>query len=278
MPLATATDVLGPAAHTGGAIGAFNVVLLEHAEAFVAAADRAGLPIVLQISENCVRYHGQLAPLAAATLCLARSAPEPVCVQLDHAVSRSLVEEAIELGLPAVMFDGSLLDYPTNIAETALVVSACHNRGVSVEAELGVVGGKGGVHAPGARTDPSEAAAFVAATGIDALAVAVGTEHRMTARDAIVDLDLIERLRAAVDCPLVLHGSSGVSDDDLLRAVSAGISKVNISTHLNSVFTAAVREQLALRPANVDPREYVGSARDALSTEAERLLRLLAGR
>jgi fructose/tagatose bisphosphate aldolase len=104
---------------------------------------------MLQISENCVSYHGGLAPLAAATLCLAQSASQPVCVQLDHAVSQPLVSEAIELGLSAVMFDGSLLDYPTNLSETALVAQACHSRGVSVEAELGIVGGKGGVHLPG---------------------------------------------------------------------------------------------------------------------------------
>jgi ketose-bisphosphate aldolase len=278
MPLATGTDLLGPAARAGVAVGAFNVVLLEHAEAFVAAADRAGLPVMLQISENCVSYHGGLAPLAAATLCLAQSASQPVCVQLDHAVSQPLVSEAIELGLSAVMFDGSLLDYPTNLSETALVARACHSRGVSVEAELGIVGGKGGVHAPGARTDPAEAVAFVAATGVDALAVAVGTEHRMTQRDAVVDFALIERLKAALGCPLVLHGSSGVSDRDMWRAVQAGISKVNISTHLNSVFTAALREEMALSPADVDPRDYVGRGREALADEAGRLLRLLAGK
>jgi len=140
------------------------------------------------------------------------------------------------------------------------------------------VGGKGGVHTPGARTDPAEAAAFVAATGVDALALGVGTEHRMTARNAIVDLSLIERLRAVVDCPLVLHGSPGVSDEASARAVRAGISKVNISTHLNSIFTAAIREQLVLEPTGVDPRDYVRRGRDALSREAERLLKLLAGR
>ena len=278
MTLATGTDLLGPAARAGVAVGAFNVILLEHAEAFVTAADRAELPVMLQISENCVRYHGGLAPLAQATLCLARSAAQPVCVQLDHAVTRTLVQEAIELGIPAVMFDGSLLNYPANLSQTAEVARSCHSRDVSVEAELGVVGGKGGVHAPGARTDPAEAVAFVTATGIDALAVAVGTEHRMTVKDAVVDFALIERLRATVDCPLVLHGSSGVSDADLACAVRAGISKVNISTHLNSIFTAALREHLFLESTDVDPRDYVRMGRDALSREAERLLKLLAGR
>ena len=107
----------------------------------------------------------------------------------------------------------------------------------------------------------------LAATGVDSLAVAVGTEHRMTTRDTVVDFALIERLRSEVDCPLVLHGSSGVSDGDLRRAVHAGVSKVNISTHLNSIFTAAVREQLALEPSGVDPRDYIARGRDALCTE-----------
>lgn len=276
MPLASATDLLTPAARAGRGVGAFNVILLEHAEALVAAADRVGLPTILQISENCIHYHGGLAPLADATLRLARSAAQPVCVQLDHAISRDIVEESIELGLPAVMYDGSLLDYPTNVAETALVTKACHERGVSVEAELGTVGGKGGVHAPGSRTDPAAAVEFVAATRVDALAVAVGSEHRMTARNAVLDFSLIERLHTEVTCPLVLHGSSGVSDDDLRRAVRAGITKVNIGTHLNVVFTAAIREHLRANPDEVDPRGYIGAGRDALSSEAGRLLVLLA--
>jgi ketose-bisphosphate aldolase len=278
MPLVTATDVLKPAAQDGRAVGAFNVILLEHAEGLVAAADRAGLPTILQISENCIHYHGGLAPLASATLSLAMSAAQPVSVQLDHATSHQLVQESIDLGVPAVMFDGSVLDYATNVAETALVVRTCHERGVSVEAELGTVGGKGGVHVPGSRTDPTAAVEFVAATGVDALAVAVGSEHRMTERNAVLDFSLIERLHGALQCPLVLHGSSGVSDEDLRRAVRAGISKVNIGTHLNVVFSGAIREHLDSHPGEVDPRAYVAVAREALSREAERLLVLLAER
>lgn len=278
MPLATANDVLRPAAQAERAVGAFNVILLEQAEALVAAADRTGLPTILQISENCIHYHGGLGPLASATLNLARSSDQQVCVQLDHATSRLIVDASLDLGLPSVMFDGSLLDYPTNVAETALITSACHKRGVTVEAELGTVGGKGGVHAPGSRTEPTAAAEFVAATGVDALAVAVGTEHRMTARNAVLDFSLIERLHTAVECPLVLHGSSGVSDDDLRRAVRAGITKVNIGTHLNVIFSTAIREYLGSHPSEVDPRGYLSAARDALSLEAERLLILLAGK
>ncbi|HZE47974.1 MAG TPA: class II fructose-bisphosphate aldolase, partial [Jatrophihabitantaceae bacterium] len=142
--------------------------------------------------------------------------------------------------------------------------------GVWVEAELGEVGGKDGVHAPGARTDPSEALAYVRATGVDALAVAVGSSHAMLTRDAALDFDLIAALRAALPVPLVLHGSSGVPDDGLRQAVERGIVKVNIGTQLNKVFSAAVRANEA-----VDPRKYLGAARTAVADEVARLLTLL---
>lgn len=196
----------------------------------------------------------------------------PVAVHLDHATSPDLVREAVALGLGSVMFDASALEYEANVEATAKVAAYCHERGVWVEAELGEVGGKDGVHAPGARTDPREAVRFVAATGVDALAVAVGTSHAMTDRTAAVDLDLIGRLRAAVRVPLVLHGSSGVPDADLTRAVAAGITKVNIATHLNHVFTDAVRGYLAEHPNVVDTRKYLAPGRDAVAREVGRLL------
>ncbi|TGJ94949.1 fructose-bisphosphate aldolase, partial [Actinotalea fermentans ATCC 43279 = JCM 9966 = DSM 3133] len=134
---------------------------------------------------------------------------------LDHAEDRALVSEAVRLGFTSVMYDGSALDYERNVEATADVVREAHARGVFVEAELGKVGGKDGVHAPGVRTDPAEAVAFVAATGVDALAVAVGSSHAMTDRTASLDFERIAGLRAAVPVPLVLHGSSGVADHDL---------------------------------------------------------------
>ncbi|NED95674.1 class II fructose-bisphosphate aldolase [Phytoactinopolyspora alkaliphila] len=271
MSLVPTTDVF-PA--PGAGIGAFNVILLEHAEAFVTAAENTGLPVILQISENCVRYHGALAPLGLGALELARRADVPVVVHLDHAESVALVHEAVELGFTSVMYDGSTLAFDQNVTQTAEVVEFCHGRNVAVEAELGEVGGKDGVHAPGVRTDPVEARDFVAATGVDALAVAVGTSHAMTRRSAVLDEHLISALRDAVPVPLVLHGSSGVPDAGLVNAVRAGMTKINISTHLNSVFTAAVRERLAEDAAS-DPRKYIARGRDALVVEAERLLKLL---
>jgi fructose-bisphosphate aldolase class II len=271
MALVSTADVLA-----AGGRGAFNVIQLEHAEALVAGAERAGSPVILQISENCVRYHGALAPLALATLEVARAAAVPVSVHLDHVESAELVERAVGLGVGSVMFDGSALDYAENVARTRSVVSWCHERGVWVEAELGEVGGKDGVHAPGVRTDPDEAAAFVAATGVDALAVAVGSSHAMVTRDASLDFELIGRLAAAVSVPLVLHGSSGVPDASLTRAVRAGMRKINIATHLNHTFTDSVREVLAAQPDLVDTRKYLGPARDAVATEVARLLGVLS--
>jgi fructose-bisphosphate aldolase class II len=174
-----------------------------------------------------------------------------------------------------VMFDASKLEYADNVAVTTEVTKFCHDHGVFVEAEIGEVGGKDGVHAPGARTRPDEALAFAEATGVDALAVAVGSSHAMTERTAELDFALIAELRAAVPVPLVLHGSSGVADADLTRAVEAGMTKVNIATHLNNVFTASVRETLAANPTLVDTRKYLGPARTAVAAEVARLLTLL---
>jgi fructose-bisphosphate aldolase class II len=230
---------------------------------------------VLQVSENCVAYHGALAPIAGACLAIARAAAVPVAVHLDHATSADLVQAAAGLGLGSVMFDASGLPYERNVAATAEVAAWCHGRGLWVEAELGEIGGKNGVHAALARTDPAEAAGYVAATGVDALAVAVGSSHAMLTRDAVLDVGLITAIARAVSVPLVLHGSSGVPDADLAAAVAAGMTKVNIATQLNKVFTGAVRRCLAGDAELVDPRKYGSAGRDAIAREVARLLGVL---
>lgn len=277
MTLARTSHLLAQAQEDGGAVGAFNVLHLETAEALVAAAEEAGLPVILQISENCVAFHGSLAPIAAATIALAETATVPVAVHLDHAESEALALEAIDRGFTSVMFDGAKLPFEENVAATARIVATAHAGGVDVEAELGEIGGKDGAHAPGVRTDPAEAAAFVAATGVDALAVAVGSSHAMTERTAALDLPLIARLADAVPVPLVLHGSSGVPDETIVAGIGAGLVKINVSTHLNVAFTGAVRAYLDEHPSVVDSRKYLTAGRAALSAEAARLLRLFRG-
>jgi fructose-bisphosphate aldolase, class II len=276
VTLARLTELIGPAAQEGRGVGAFNVFSIEHAEAHVSGAEQVGAPVVLQISENAVKYHRALEPIALATLSIARSASVPVVVHLDHATDDNLVDQAIGLGFGSVMYDASQLDYDANVAATAAVVMRCHEAGIDVEAELGEVGGKDGVHAPGARTDPADAVRFVQATGVDALAVAVGSSHAMTTRTAKLDLDLISALHQAVGVPLVLHGSSGVPDAEIVRAVAAGMTKVNIATHLNVVFTGVVRDLVTNDPQLADSRKYLGPARAAVAAEVSRLLGVLA--
>ncbi|MFG3115950.1 class II fructose-bisphosphate aldolase [Streptomyces sp. NPDC048197] len=276
MPLAPTSFLIDAAreAHVGAA--AFNVIHLETAEALVTAAERTGIPLILQISENCIRYHGSLLPITRATLALAEGSSARIAVHLDHITDAELVREGITAGVGSIMVDASALPYEENVATTAELTSWCHDRGAYVEAELGEVGGKDGVHAPGVRTDPDEALAFVSATGVDALAVAVGSSHAMHERTAVLDKELIAALRAALPVPLVLHGSSGVPDDELRRAVAAGMTKINISTHLVSVFTQSIRGTLDANPSLVDSRKYVKPAREAVAEEAARLLGVLA--
>ena len=275
MSLVPAGELVAAAAKAEAGIVGFNIIHLESAEAVVQAAERAGLAVIIQISENCVNYHGGLAPLAEAATALAVRADAPVGLHLDHATTSTLVDEAIGLGLRSVMIDHADAGYSENVRQTRGVVERCHRQQVWVEAELGEVGGKNGVHSPTARTDPAQADSYVRQTGADALAVAIGTSHAMTSHEAVIDFRLLAALRTAVNVPLVLHGSSGVPDCDLARAIRCGITKVNIATRLTSTWTAALRAELAADTNTVDSRRYTAPARTAMSVEAERLLRNL---
>ncbi|MDR4533514.1 class II fructose-bisphosphate aldolase [Glutamicibacter sp. PS] len=276
MPLVPTRDIMTQAVTGGYGQGAFNVIHLETAQALIAGAEQAHRPLILQISENCVAYHGALEPIALATMASARAAQVPVAVHLDHAQDEHLVYQAIELGFGSVMYDGAHLDYARNLASTRRVVEAAARQNIYVEAELGEIGGKDGAHAPGVRTDPEQALEFVARTGVDALAVAVGSSHAMLERRAELDTELISRLAQRLDVPLVLHGSSGVSDENLRAGIAAGMRKINVSTHLNGYFTRAVRDWLAAHPEAVDSRKYVAAGRAAMAAETARLLQLFA--
>jgi fructose-bisphosphate aldolase class II len=275
MPLVTTREIVEAARERGVGVGAFNVITLEHAAAIVDGAERAGTAVVLQLSENAVRYHGgRLRPIAAGAVAWAESATVPVSLHLDHVEDAALMRQAPENGFSSVMFDASKMDFDDNVRATRAAADWAHEQGIYLEAELGEVGGKNGAHAPGVRTDPAEASRYVTSTGVDSLAVAVGSSHAMTTRTAHLDHALIRRLRDAVPVPLVLHGSSGVSDADLRSAVDAGMVKVNIGTILNVAFTNAVREAL-VDEVLVDPRRYLAPARTSMSTVVEHLLRVL---
>lgn len=216
-------------------------------------------PVVLQVSENAVKFrYGRLLPLARAAAAAAERASVPVALHLDHVESDELLRQAAAAGFSSVMYDAARLPYEENLAATRAAADWAHAQGLWIEAELGAVGGKNGeptldAHAPGARTDPAEARAFVADSGVDALAVAIGSSHAMTTRTAALDHDRLKRLAAALGVPLVLHGSSGVPDDELTAAVAGGIAKVNVGTALNIAMTGAIREFLAAHPKPSTP-------------------------
>ncbi|MDP9616155.1 MULTISPECIES: class II fructose-bisphosphate aldolase [Streptomyces] len=276
MSLVPTRELVSKAAAAGRAVAAFNVITLEHAEAVTAGAEAAGTPVILQISENAVRFHGgRVEPIARAAAEVGRGCGVDVALHLDHVTDMRLLRTAADAGFSSAMFDAGAQPYAENLAATRAAAQWAHGAGLWLEAELGYVGGKpdapASAHAAGVRTDPEEAARYVADTGVDALAVAVGSSHAMTERSASLDHALIERLREAVPVPLVLHGSSGVGDEELRRAVRAGIVKINIGTALNVAFTGTVREALAERPDLTDPRPYLARGREAI-TEAVRIL------
>jgi fructose-bisphosphate aldolase, class II len=280
MTLARAGELVAQAAACRGAVTAFNVITLEHAEAIVAAADDLGSPVILALSENAVRYHaGRMAPVLAACVALASDAEVPVGLHLDHLTDDDLVGEALSAPISSLMYDAGALPYAENLEKTRSAARRAHDAGLWVEAELGFVGGKPGpvssAHQAGVRTDPDEAAAFVAATEVDALAVAIGSTHAMTMRSSHLDLDLVGRLHDRLDVPLVLHGSSGVPLDQLRDAVRAGITKVNVGTALNVALTGAVRGALADAEL-VDPRRWLAPARVAMEDTVRELLAVLA--
>ncbi|MFF5022870.1 class II fructose-bisphosphate aldolase [Streptomyces collinus] len=283
MPLVTTGELVGGAAGARSAVAAFNIITLEHVEAVIAGAESAGAPVVLQVSENAVKFrYGRLLPLARAAVAAAEQADVPVALHLDHVQSADLLRQAPEAGFSSVMYDAARLSYADNLAATRAAADWAHAQGLWIEAELGQIGGKAGLpaldaHAPGARTDPDQAHDFVAGTEVDALAVAIGSAHAMTTRTATLDHGLLKRLSAALTVPLVLHGSSGVPDDGLVAAVAGGIAKVNVGTALNAAMTGAVRDFLATHPEAVDSRKYLSVGRDAMAQEVARIIGVLGG-
>ncbi|MFF9410358.1 ketose-bisphosphate aldolase [Streptomyces anandii] len=278
MSLAATGALVSEAAAKSCAVAAFNVITLEHVEAVIAGAEAARSPVVLQVSENAVKFrHGQLLPLARAAVTAAEAAAVPVALHMDHVKEHGLLHQAADAGFSSAMFDAAHLPYEQNLAATRAAADWAHAHGMWIEAELGEVGGKDGqppldAHAPGARTDPGEARQFVRDSGVDALAVAVGSSHAMTSRTASLNHELLKRLDEALPVPLVLHGSSGVPDEELATAVAGGIAKVNIGTALNIVMTDAIRRHVTGHPGAVDPRGYLAAGRKAMTDTVVHLL------
>ncbi|MDI6871495.1 MAG: class II fructose-1,6-bisphosphate aldolase [Bacillota bacterium] len=264
MSLVTLKELLADARAGGYAVGAFNVHGMEIAQAVAAAAERAQAPVIFQVNQGTIKYAG-IRPLAALLRTLAEDLRVPAAIHLDHGTSFEVVVQCLRHGFTSVMIDGSRLPYAENAALVRKVVEVAHGAGVSVEAELGRIGGmEDDLSGEGGFTDPHEAARFVEETGVDALAVAIGTAHGVYQGEPKLDFERLAAIRERVAVPLVMHGASGVPEGSVRRAVELGIRKVNLSTELKIPFTAAIRAFLTAHPEEFDPRKYLGAGRQAV--------------
>lgn len=285
--LARAVPWLARARRDGFALGAFNINTLEQAQAIVTAAELEQAPVILQVSHRALIYLGSgsnllgLRYVAAIGHVAADSVTVPVMLHLDHGTYEEVVG-AVSAGFTSVMFDGGDLPFEENLAQTQALRRLTRQMGVALEAELGETPKPGGSASEehGCLTDPAEVPAFVAQTGIDALAIAIGSAHGGLKKDVALDLPRLAAIAAASDVPLVLHGSSGVKDADIQAGIRMGLCKINVATQLNQAFTRAVRDHLAGDPHVSDPRPYLGDARESVVAQVRERLRFIgaAGR
>ena len=266
MPLVTTTEMFQKAYKGGYAIGAFNVNNMEIVQAIVAAAEAEKAPVIIQASQGAIKYAG-VEYITALTKLAAEKASVPIALHLDHGTNFAQVMQCARHGFSSVMIDGSKLPLAENIALTNKVIEAVRPLGLSVEAELGKIGGTEDDITVSERealfTDPAEAANFVEATNVDALAIAIGTAHGQYKGTPELDFDRLSEIVQRVSTPIVLHGSSGVPDDALREAISRGVCKVNIDTNIREAFVRASRQVLESNPKEIDPRKMLGPARDA---------------
>ncbi|MGO0123414.1 class II fructose-1,6-bisphosphate aldolase [Desulfothermobacter acidiphilus] len=277
MPLVTLREVLGAAAAGGYAVGAFNCNNMEVLQAIAAAAEAERSPVIVQFSPGAIRYAG-LEYLAAMARAALRQVTVPVVLHLDHGTSYEQVIQCLVAGFSSVMIDASHLPLEENLALTKEVVKAARAVGASVEAELGRVGGVEDEIAVAEReaffTDPDEAAHFVEQTGVDALAVAIGTAHGRYRGEPRLDFERLSHIAAQVKVPLVLHGASGLATEAVREAIERGIRKVNIDTDIRQAFVGRLRRELLDHPDELDPRRPLGAAREEATEVIRAKLRL----
>ena len=274
MALVTSKQMLLDAQRGGYAVGAFNVENMEMVQAVIAAAEEMRSPVMIQTTSGTLKY-AEPGLYAAMVRALAEKAAVPVCMHLDHGDGLETVQRCVAAGYTSVMIDGSKLGFEENIALTKQAIALA--KGLPVEAELGTVGGKEDAHSAVPQyTEPDKAAEFVDRTGIDSLAVAIGTAHGVYKGVPKLDIDRLAQIREAVSVPLVLHGTSGVPEEAVRACIARGICKVNYATDLRIAYTHAVRGLLAEKPEAYDPKAFGKPARAAV-TDIVRARILLVG-
>ena len=257
MPLVTSKKMLLDAQKGSYAVGAFNVENMEMVKAVIAAAEELKAPVMLQTTPSTVKY-GTLETFFGMVSAEAKKATVPVCLHLDHGSSFELAMQALQAGYTSVMIDGSHEEFEDNVAVTKKVVDVAKVFGVPVEAELGKVGGKEDDLEcdEDTNTDPQEAAEFAKRTGVDSLAVAIGTAHGFYAGTPVLDKERVSEIKKVVDCPLVLHGASGLTEADVKECVERGMCKVNFATELRVAYTDACKKLYAEKPDTFDPKKF----------------------
>ena len=273
MPFVTTREMLRQAQEGGYAVGAFNVENLEMVQAIIAAAETENAPVIIQTTPGTLKYAGPEC-FAGIMSRMARNAKVPAALHLDHGNSYELAEKCAREGYTSLMIDGSKLPFDENVTLTRRVVAMAGS--LPVEAELGTVGGKeDGMEAKPQYTDPEEAADFAARTGISSFAVAIGTAHGIYKGEPKLDLDRLSAVREKLTIPLVLHGTSGVPEDQVKECIRRGICKVNYATDLRIAFTAGVKQAIAAQPEAYDPKKYLAEGRRAVQERVQELIRLL---
>lgn len=269
----TSKEMILAAQRGGYAIPAFNFENMEMLQAILAAAEELGSPVLLQTTPSTLKYM-TLRQAYAMAKAEADAVRVPVALHLDHCESYEGVCDALDAGYSSVMIDASKLDFEENIAVTRKTVQAAHARGVTVEAELGTVGGKEDSHSASiAYTDPGEAVDFFRRTGVDIFAVAIGTAHGFYKGEPKLDFELLQKLAGLIDAPLVLHGGSGIPDEMIRKTIELGICKVNFATELRAAMTAAVRQALK-DESIIDPKKFMAPGREAVKSLCMHKIRL----
>lgn len=270
MPLVTSEKMLLDAQKGGYAVGAFNVENMEMVKAVLAAAEELKAPVMLQTTPGTIKY-GTVETYAAIVKAEAEKVSVPVCLHLDHGNSFELAVQAMKAGYTSVMIDGSHEDFENNIAITKKVVDVAKAIGIPVEAELGKVGGKEDDLEADAdtNTDPMEAKEFAERTGISSLAVAIGTAHGFYVGTPVLDKPRVSAIKEVVSVPLVLHGASGLSEEDVRECVERGMCKVNFATELRAAYTDAVKKLLEEKPETYDPKKLGNVGMEAVKEQVK---------
>ena len=267
MSLVTTKEIMLDAQKNGYAVGAFNVENMEFVMAVIRAAEECNSPVILQTTPGTVKFAG-LDMYYSIVKAAAENASVPVAMHLDHGDGFDRCMKALRCGYTSVMIDGSHESFEDNIALTKSVADAANCMGIPVEAELGKVGGKEddgpAVEGESPYTDPAEAKEFVERTGCTSLAIGVGTAHGVYTEEPHIEQSVVKAIAAAVDVPLVLHGTSGVPDEQVAEAVKNGICKVNYATELRQAYTAGVKEFMEANPSVFDPKKYAAAGIDKI--------------